>query len=78
MIISSVLCGHLRPLECVALSKCNCVVSGSRGTIIVHSIKTGIVEYQADNVFLSIVSKVFAILWMAHLWLVGGMMVATA
>jgi len=47
------------------------VVSGNKdGTIIVHSTKTGIVEYRADNV-LPIMSLVFAIFWMAHLWLVA-------
>ena len=39
--------------ECLALSQITgLVVSGDRmGTIIVHSTKTGIVEYRADNVF---------------------------
>ena len=58
--ITGVLSGHSSPVECVNLSR-DCValsrdssyvVSGSAdGTIIVHSTKTGIVEYRADNVF---------------------------
>jgi len=51
--ITSVLSGHSSPLNCVALSQDNSyVVSGNQdSTIIVHSTKTGIVEYRADNVF---------------------------
>ena len=53
--IAVVLPGHLCNVGSVALSQDNnnrLVVSGDRmGTIIVHSTKTGIVEYRADNVF---------------------------
>ena len=72
--ITGVLPGHSRPLNCVALSQDNSyVVSGDQdGTIIVHSTKTGIVEYRADNVFANEV-RVFAIFQMAHLWLVAMM-----
>ena len=51
--ITSVLSGHSSPVSFVALSQDNSyVVSGNQdGTIIVHSTKTGIVEYRADNVF---------------------------
>jgi len=51
--ITSVLSGHSSPLRCVALSQDNSyVVSGDDDdNIIVHSTKTDIVEYRADNVF---------------------------
>ena len=51
--ITGVLPGHSRPLNCVVLSQNNSYeVSGDDdGNIIVHSTKTGIVEYRADNVF---------------------------
>jgi len=51
--LSGVLSGHSIDVMCVALSQDNSyVVSGDEdGTIIVHSTKTGIVEYRADNVF---------------------------
>ena len=51
--ITGVLSGHSSRVFCVALSQDNSyVVSGGEdGTIIVHSTKTGIVEYRADNVF---------------------------
>jgi len=51
--IPGVLSGHSRHCNCVALSQDNSyVVSGDYdGNIIVHSTKTGIVEYRADNVF---------------------------
>jgi len=51
--ITGVLSGHSSPLNCVALSQDNSYVvsGGDDGTIIVHSTKTGIVEYRADNVF---------------------------
>jgi len=53
VMIAGVLSGHSSPLNCVALSQGNSyVVSvGDDGIIIVHSTKTGIVKYQADNVF---------------------------
>ena len=74
--ITGVLSGHSRPLNCVALSQDNSyVVSGNEdGTIVIHSTKTGIVEYRADNVFTGGV-YVFAIFRTAHLWLVdvGGL-----
>ena len=55
--ITGVLPGHSRHCNCVALSQDNSyVVSGDYdGNIIVHSTKTGIVEYRADNVFANFV-----------------------
>ena len=49
------------------------MASGSEtGSIIIHSTSSNKVEYQADNVFfLPMMSKVFAIFRMAHLWLVA-------
>ena len=51
--ITGVLSGHSSPLNCVALSQDNSyvVLGYDDGTIIVHSTKTGIVKYRADNVF---------------------------
>jgi len=51
--ITGVLSGHSSHVICVVLSQDNSyVVSGDEdGTIIVHSTKTGIVEYRALNVF---------------------------
>ena len=51
--ITGVLSGHSSRVKCVALSRDNSyVVSGYEdGTIIVHSTKTGIEAYRADNVF---------------------------
>ena len=43
--------GHSTLLTCVALSQDNSVSGDEVGTIIVHSTKTGIVEFRADNVF---------------------------
>ena len=70
---TGVLSGHSSRVSCVALSQDNSyVVSGYEdGAIIVHSTKTGIVEYRADNVFANaMVSLVFAIFRMVRdLWL---------
>jgi len=42
---ANVLSGHFGSVSCVALSQDNSYV------VIVHSTKTGIVEFRADNVF---------------------------
>ncbi len=48
-VLSGVLSGHASSVLCVALSRDNSyVVSGGGRTIIVHSTKTGILEYRAD------------------------------
>ena len=51
--ITGVLSGHSSIVSCVVLSRDNSyvVLGYGDGTIIVHSTKTGIVEYRADNVF---------------------------
>ena len=50
--ITGVLSGYSSGVLCVALRNNMYVVAGGEdGTIIVHLIKTGIVEYRADNVF---------------------------
>jgi len=51
--ITGVLSGHSRPVNCVVLSRDNSYVisGGDDSTLIAHSTKTGIVEYRADNVF---------------------------
>jgi len=74
--ITGVLSGYSSLLRCVALSRDNSYVvsGGDDSTIIAHSTKTGIVEYRADNVFANEV-RVFAVFWMAHLWLVAFVMI---
>ena len=58
--ITGILSGHSIYLNCLALSQDNSyVVSGAFGTIIVHSTKTGIVEYRADNIFVGEIKSLY-------------------
>ena len=69
-----VLHGHNDGVKCLALSRCKGhVASGSRnGSIIIHSTSSNHVNIEL-TMFLPMVSMVFAIFWMAHLWLVAKM-----